>query len=513
MALACSTMGKGSCYGRRWQTAHPAAQRHEINRPHRRQYAFLTMSSIACHPRSRVRSAAPPGRLGGLAGHWAAALRALPILAIFIACPAWAGRKSRADKSDEILQMDRLLTIRLRLSAEQWRIMQPERASRLATAMMVLQHPTTQHALDAANGTRGDDAPHKAAVDGERRPPGLVGNEYAYVSAAADVDGRTYERVGLHFKGQWSYTLSAPAPRRPMKLSFDHFVDGQHFHGIRSLALNNSAADPSQLRDSLAYACFREAGVPASRTCFALVYLTVNGLYDQELLGLYTAVEEINKDFLHRHFGTSKGLLIRPERTRNFAYLGDRWEAYDRFNLQSRATPYTAERFMSFTRVIHLAQDEMFFTEIASYLDADEFLRFLAANVLMINLDGILVNGHNFYIYIHPETGRLSFIPWDLHYSFGARADHGRVGQPDHRAPLPREQPPRRAGNDGELDARCLSRVSAAVRHRLLRPGQDARPDRPVGADRPEGRGHRPVRGYRASRDAAQQLISRSAGA
>ena len=201
-------------------------------------------------------------------------------------------------------------------------MMQPEKASRLATAMQVVQHPTTQQAMDIAHPATHEGNAKAAATEGERRPPGLVGNEYAYVGATVSIDDKTYSDVGVRYKGQWSYSLAGTSPRRPLKLSFDHFVDGQHFHGIQSLSLSTNALDPAQMREPLGYGLFRDAGVPAPRTCYALVYLSVDGVYRNELLGLYTAVEEVGKDFLHNHFGTTKGLLIRPERTRNLAYLG-----------------------------------------------------------------------------------------------------------------------------------------------------------------------------------------------
>ncbi|MFI5380332.1 MAG: CotH kinase family protein [Tepidisphaerales bacterium] len=345
--------------------------------------------------------------------------RLVPLILILLANPAWAGREERADKADQVWQMDRMLTIRIHMSADRWRMMQPARASRLATAMAVVQHPTTRQAMEAAESPAGERPRGKPPVEGERRAPGLVGNEYAYVGATVTIDDKTLHDVGVRFKGQWSYSLAGASPRRPLKLNFDHFVPGQHFHGIQAMALASNALDPSQLRETLAYACFREAGVAAPRTCFALVYLTVDGVYDDELLGLYTAVEEVNKDFLHEHFDTARGLLIRPERTRNLAYFGNDWREYNRYNIQSAATPFAARRFMDFTRAINLAGDEEFCTEIATYFDGDEFLRFIAVNVLIVNLDGVLVNGHNYYIYVHPETGRLSFIPWDLHLSFG----------------------------------------------------------------------------------------------
>ena len=87
-------------------------------------------------------------------------------------------------------------------------------------------------------------------------------------------------------------------------------------------------ADPSKCRETLGYAMYRAAGVPAPRTALAEVRLTVPGKYDKELLGVYTVVEEVDKPFLRDHFGTDKGLLMKPEGLRDFEDQGDDWDRY-----------------------------------------------------------------------------------------------------------------------------------------------------------------------------------------
>lgn len=344
----------------------------------------------------------------------------ITLIVVLLIAPAWAGRAERAEQASELFQTERLISIRIRMGAEQWRMMQPEKASKLAVAMQTHQRPTTRQVLEMLDGGPDNASEDQPPREGERRPPGLVGNEYAYVKAQVNIDGQAMKDVGVRFKGQWSYTLSGTSPRRPLKLAFDHFVDGQEYSGIQTLSLNTNAVDPSQIRESLAYEFFRSVGVPASRTCLAMVYLSVEGLYDNELLGLYTAVEEVDKDFLKRQFDTTKGLVIRPERTRNLAHFGEEWWAYDRYNIQTDPTPLTAGQFIGFTRLIHRDDDATFAREIGGYIDPEEFLKLIAANVIIVNTDGVLVNGHNYYIHIHPKTGQLTFIPWDLHISFGS---------------------------------------------------------------------------------------------
>ena len=48
----------------------------------------------------------------------------------------------------------------------------------------------------------------------------------------------------------------------------------------------------------------------------------------------------------------------------------------------------------------------------------DAYLRFLAATAFVANADSFFVLGHNYYLYLHPKTGRFHFVPWDLDRAF-----------------------------------------------------------------------------------------------
>ena len=100
------------------------------------------------------------------------------------------------------------------------------------------------------------------------------------------------------------------------------------FHGLHAIQLQSGALDPTKAREALAFALFREAGVPAPRTAMAEVTLTVPGQYDKAYLGLYTLVEPVDRAFLKDRFHTEKGLLVRPQGLRGLDFLGDDWEKY-----------------------------------------------------------------------------------------------------------------------------------------------------------------------------------------
>src|SRR5262249_36408053 len=145
---------------------------------------------------------------------------------------------------------------------------------------------------------------------------------------------------------------------------------------------------PAKGREVLAYSVFRAAGVPAPRTAFAEVTLTVPGKYDREYVGLYAVVESVDKRFLEDRFGTDKGLLMRPFQVRSVEHLGADWQRYQgQYRPLSEPTREQAQRVLALARLVHQAKDDDFRKEIGSYLDVDAFLRFLAANALTANLE------------------------------------------------------------------------------------------------------------------------------
>jgi spore coat protein H len=247
---------------------------------------------------------------------------------------------------------------------------------------------------------------------------GGFGMEYPIVHAEFTAEGKTIKNVGLRYKGNASYMASSRGLKRNFKVELDHFDDAQRFHDQKKINLNAGAMDPTKGHEALSYAVFRAAGVPAPRTAFAKVTLTIPGKYDKELLGLYTVVEQVDKPFLKEHFKNSKGLLMKPEGVRAFEYLGDDWEKYaSRYKPKHDPSKEEAKRVIELARLVNRGDDAQFQKEIASYLDVDEFLRFLAVNALVVNQDSFYGMGHNYYIYLNPETNKFVFIPWDLDLS------------------------------------------------------------------------------------------------
>jgi hypothetical protein len=73
---------------------------------------------------------------------------------------------------------------------------------------------------------------------------------------------------------------------------------------------------------------------------------------------------------------------------------------------------------MDLTRFVNASSDSQFHKEIGNFIDMDAFLRFMAVTALEVNMDSFFTLGHNYCLYLHPETNKFHFIPWDLDRTF-----------------------------------------------------------------------------------------------
>jgi spore coat protein CotH len=245
------------------------------------------------------------------------------------------------------------------------------------------------------------------------------GIEFPWAVASLSTDGKTIEKVGLRYKGNSTYVRASRNLKRSLKVDIDRHDDAARFHGLKSLTLSNAVMDPSKSREALAYSIYRAAGVPAPRTAFAEVTLTVPGKYDKEYVGIYTLIEGVDKTFLKLNFKNNAGLLMKPERIPGLVYLGEDWARYKNTYLPKReATKEEIRRVIDFTKLVNAAPDAKFNQEIASYFDVEAFLKFMAVTAIVANFDSFH-GGHNYCLYLHPETNKFHFIPWDLDLALG----------------------------------------------------------------------------------------------
>src|SRR5436853_7226131 len=75
---------------------------------------------------------------------------------------------------------------------------------------------------------------------------------------------------------------------------------------------------------------------------------------------------------------------------------------------------------MEFTKLVERGSEEEFRSRISSYLDTEEFLRYLGMSAMLVNLDSPFAMPQNFYMYLNPANKKITFIPWDLDLAFAA---------------------------------------------------------------------------------------------
>ncbi len=277
-----------------------------------------------------------------------------------------------------------------------------------------------------------------APRDSTSGPGDETDRNYFYARADFRLEGRSLTNVGVRLKG--SGTQSGNGIQRwPFRIDLNQFGGYERLDGAGKISLNNNFYDSSYLRDSLSYELFREFGVPAPRTCFIRLHLTVPGKYDKKYLGLYTAAEAVETPFLKEHFGSAAGLLLKPNLGLSSFPAGRDWSGL-RGSLGPR-TDGSVEQRQQVVQLFHLLnrRDPVAFAEqLPKLVDLDAYLRFLVVNVVLVNQDSYLGMGKNYYIYLDPVTDRLKWLSWDLDLSFGGFFFCGR---PEERIELHIDQP------------------------------------------------------------------------
>ncbi|MFM1767931.1 MAG: hypothetical protein RJA22_460 [Verrucomicrobiota bacterium] len=310
-----------------------------------------------------------------------------------------AGLRTAAD----LYRTTNILAAQFHFTRAQWDALEPERIGALPNFLqpdggILLRNPQAQRSGLA----------------------GVLGWEFHWSTGAVTLGGRRFTNAAVRVKGNGTYLSSLHGNKRSFKVDLNRNVRGQKLGEVDELNFHNLLNDASCLSDALGYEFYRAAGVPASRTAYAYLDVTVDGKWDRQPLGLYALVEPVDEAFVAERFGSKRTPLFKPVTYQLFEDLGADWAAYaDIYDLKTEATDAEKRRVMELARLVSHAGDAEFARRIGGFLDLDAFARFLACEVLLSNHDGFLADGQNFYVYLDPATQRFGFIPWDLDLSWG----------------------------------------------------------------------------------------------
>ena len=141
--------------------------------------------------------------------------------------------------------------------------------------------------------------------------------------------------------------------KRSLKVDLNEFVKGQKLAGVAKLNFHSNISDPTWMLEPLSYRLYRDAGVPAPRTAYCKVYLSVPGQYQHESVGLYSMVENINRHFAEEIFGLKGGAIFKPVGPNLFHYLGEDWSKYkQQSDPKTGLTAAQSKRMMDFCQLI-----------------------------------------------------------------------------------------------------------------------------------------------------------------
>ncbi len=206
--------------------------------------------------------------------------------------------------------------------------------------------------------------------------------------------------IKLKLKGSASY--------RPLgkKSAFKIKFEEAPFYGLRVMTLNNMVEDPSMIHETLAYTAFRGAGVPASRTGYAYVY--VNG----EDFGIHLDIEALDEIALAKIFGSfdeGSQHLYEGENEADTEPGKAGWYEIDEGN---------ADRgdLEALIDAVNSDGPEDWATRVADVADLTEMTRMWATEKYIGQWDGYAgYDGeglpNNYYLYSDP-SGRFQMMPW-----------------------------------------------------------------------------------------------------
>jgi spore coat protein CotH len=247
-----------------------------------------------------------------------------------------------------------------------------------------------------------------------------MGIEFEYVRADLEFEGQSFKNVAVRYKGNGTFIQSRGTLKRSLKIDLNKHVDDQEVAGVSTLNLHNCFTDASWMNEVLSHRLYRDAGVPAPRTSYARVHVTVPGKHERKYFGLYSIVEDVGKAFGKDRFRVKNGAIFKPVTPALFGDLGDEWARYDQtYDPKTNTSKAEKQRVIELAKLVTHGSDEEFAKKLPEFVDLDNFSRFMAVTVYLSTLDSILGAGQNYYVYLHPETNKFHFIPWDLDHSFG----------------------------------------------------------------------------------------------
>jgi spore coat protein CotH len=160
---------------------------------------------------------------------------------------------------------------------------------------------------------------------------------------------------------------------------------------------------------------------------------SVNLRVDSRHLGVFTMIENVDKSYINKHFGSTKGDLYKANYKTFLEWKGNdpglyiedkEGDSHQRGMLDPKFTESNDHgAVIEFIDFINNASDEEFRESIAERFGAEDFIKLAAFNTVVGNVDDYVCWGNNYFLYRKGKKEKWIFIPWDFSTSFCIETD------------------------------------------------------------------------------------------
>jgi hypothetical protein len=226
----------------------------------------------------------------------------------------------------------------------------------------------------------------------------------------------TVQNVGFRLRGN----TSRYAAKKSFRVSFNEFVPGRRYQGVKKVNLIGMHNDPTLIRQKVFYNLWNQTGQPERRLNFVRVYIN-NAFY-----GIYTNAEEMDKDWLDRVFPNDNGNLYKCTWPSDLAFINNNEQSYKNitngqgeraYDLQTNETADDYADLLQLITTLNMAPNSTFIQLIQQQLNVEGYLKALALDVATGNWDNYAYNKNNYYLY--NLNGQFQFITYDTDNTCG----------------------------------------------------------------------------------------------
>ena len=258
-------------------------------------------------------------------------------------------------------------------------------------------------------------------VTGSVFPDPCTGEHEYWLAYLSDSNSGPFISVALRRKSD----LAAPNEVDPQKFSLKVDISrpgftpaGQRFAGKKKLSLE-CGTDNALITEGLSWNIYNAAGVISGRCAWVKVYISTDYGASFDYMGLYSNVEQVDKEYLEDHLPNSHdyGFLYkmteyagevqktREAETNPFEFS---WYPFDHPAIPEDPTPGD------------------WLTQTPQRVDMDQLIKFAAVENFVANADGFVNKGGNYWYYdwaTHPSDPCIMdpnykeprlYFPWDM---------------------------------------------------------------------------------------------------